>query len=85
MNSKSHNPNIELLSDQYDQFIYPKPCENIDWKTLLNGQKNLSEITKNLKSNEKENLYKNIHFLLENYVLDYSFFKIENYNKYYTK
>ena len=59
--------------------------ENIDWKTLLNGQKNLSEITKNLKSNEKENLYKNIHFLLENYVLDYSFFKIENYNKYYTK
>ncbi|MDA9653726.1 class I SAM-dependent methyltransferase [Candidatus Pelagibacter sp.] len=59
--------------------------ENIDWKTLLNGQKSLSEITKNLKNDERKNLYKNIHFLLENYVLDYSFFKIEDYNKYYTK
>lgn len=58
---------------------------NINWKKILNGQKKLSEITANLGENEKKILYKNIHFLLENYVLDYSFFKITDYNKYYAK
>ena len=58
---------------------------NINWKKILNGQKKLSEIAANLGENEKKLLYKNIHFLLENYVLDYSFFKITDYNKYYAK
>ena len=58
---------------------------NINWKKILNGQKKLSEITANLGENEKKILYKSIHFLLENYVLDYSFFKITDYNKYYAK
>lgn len=58
---------------------------NINWEKILNGQKKLSESTANLKENEKKILYKNIHFLLENYVLDYSFFKITDYNKYYAK
>lgn len=58
---------------------------NINWKKILNGQKKLSKITANLGENEKKILYKNIHFLLENYVLDYSFFKITDYNKYYAK
>lgn len=59
--------------------------KNIDWEIILNGQNLLSEITKDLPTDDKEKFYKNINFLLENLVLDYSFNKIDDYIKYYAK
>ena len=74
-----------IINKNKISFSQETDINNINWKKTLNGQKKLSEITANLGENEKKILYKNIHFLLENYVLDYSFFKITDYNKYYAK
>jgi hypothetical protein len=59
--------------------------EKINWKKILSGQNKLIEITNSFSQAEKKNFYSTIEFLIDNYLLDFSFNKIENYSKYYNQ
>ena len=59
--------------------------KKINWKEILLGKKNLKQLTANFTQIEKKNFYTKISFMIENYILDYSFHEIENYNEYYAK
>ncbi len=59
--------------------------EKINWKKILSGQNKLIEITNSFSQIEKKNFYSTIEFLIDNYLLDFSFNKIENYSKYYNQ
>jgi SAM-dependent methyltransferase len=57
--------------------------KKIDWQRILSGQDKLKKHTHMMDKIEKENFFKVIEFLIENYLLDYSFHKIEDYKKFY--
>ena len=57
--------------------------EKINWKAILSGKIKLKNITQTFSVNEKKNLYNVIDFLIDNYLLDFSFHEIEDYKKYY--
>ena len=55
----------------------------VDWKKILSGQYKLKDVFSSFSNEEKNNLLNFIEFAIENYFIDFSFYKIENYNKYY--
>jgi len=55
----------------------------LDWNKILSGRYNLKNLTKKLTMIEKENFFKIIKFLIENFLLDYSFYRIEDYKNFY--
>ena len=55
----------------------------LDWKKILSGRYKLKNLMKELSNTEKENFLKLIEFFIENYLLDYSHHKIEDYKKFY--
>ena len=57
-------------------------------QTVLNeigtdGQEKLKDAVSSFSEIEKKNFYSIIEFLIDNYFLDYSFNKVEDYKKYY--
>lgn len=78
--------NLKVI-DNHNESVFEFKFLNkkINWNEILLGTKNLKELTINFSSIEKKNFYNRISFMIENYVLDYSFHEIENYNKYYCK
>ena len=59
--------------------------EKINWKNILSGQEKLKDISSSFSENEKKNFYNLIEFMIDNYLLDFSFHQIEDYRKYYNK
>ena len=78
--------NIKVVDNKNDTaFEFNFLNTKINWNEILLGKKNLKQLTSNFSAIEKKNLYKRISFMIENYVLDFSFHEIENYEKYYAK
>ena len=74
-----------LNSKDGSNFTFKFKNKKINWKKILSGQKKLSEMTDSFSKNEKNNFYNIIEFLIDNYLLDFSFNKIEDYPKYYNQ
>ena len=74
-----------LNSKDGSNFTFKFKNKKINWKKILSGQKKLSEMTDSFSKNEKNNFYNIIEFLVDNYLLDFSFNKIEDYPKYYNQ
>ena len=55
----------------------------IDWKKILSGQYKLKDFSSTFSNEEKNNFFSLIEFAIDNYFLDFSFHKIENYKQYY--
>lgn len=55
----------------------------LDWKKILSGKNKLKDLIEFMNKDEKENFLKIIGFMIDNYLLDYSFHKIEDYKKFY--
>ena len=78
--------NIKVVDNKNETFFeFNFLNKKIDWNEILLGKKNLKQFTINFSTLEKKNFYKRISFMIENYVLDFSFHEIENYKKYYAK
>ena len=78
--------NLKVIDNKNESaFEFNFLNKKINWNEILLGKKNLKELTVNFSNIEKKNFYSKISFMIENYVLDYSFYEIENYNKYYAK
>ena len=81
-----NSQNIKVVDNKNDTaFEFNFLNTKINWNEILLGKKNLKQLTSNFSAIEKKNLYKRISFMIENYVLDFSFHEIENYEKYYAK
>ena len=81
-----NSQNIKVVDNKNDTaFEFNFLNTKINWNEILLGKKNLKQLTSNFSAIEKKNLYKRISFMIENYVLDFSFHEIENYQKYYAK
>ena len=76
---------IKVIDKENQSNFEIKNDDKINWNLILSGKYKISDITKNMDEKTKFNLYKNINFLLENYVIDFSFHKIEEYENYYGK
>ena len=74
-----------LNSKDGSNFVFKFKNKKINWKEILSGQSKLSEMTDSFSKNEKNNFYNIIEFLIDNYLLDFSFNKIEDYPKYYNQ
>ena len=74
-----------LNSKDGSNFTFKFKNKKINWKKILSGQNKLSEMTDSFSKNEKNNFYNIIEFLVDNYLLDFSFNKIEDYPKYYNQ
>lgn len=74
-----------LNSKDGSNFTFKFKNKKINWKKILSGQSKLSEMTDSFSKNEKNNFYNIIEFLVDNYLLDFSFNKIEDYPKYYNQ
>ena len=74
-----------LNSKDGSNFTFKFKNKKINWKKILSGQKKLSEMTDSFSKTEKNNFYNIIEFLVDNYLLDFSFNKIEDYPKYYNQ
>lgn len=74
-----------LNSKDGSNFAFKFKNKKINWKKILSGQSKLSEMTDSFSKNEKNNFYNIIEFLIDNYLLDFSFNKIEDYSKYYNQ
>ncbi len=57
--------------------------DNVDWKKILSGQYKLKDLLRSYSDNEQNNIYNFIEFSIDNYFVDFSFHKIENYQQYY--
>lgn len=57
--------------------------KKLDWKKILSGKYELKNLMHELSKIEKENFLKLIEFFIENYLLDYSFHRIEDCKKFY--
>ena len=78
--------NLDVIDQKNESsFSFNFLNKKINWKEILLGKKNLKELTANFTQIEKKNFYTKISFMIENYILDYSFHEIENYNEYYAK
>ena len=78
--------NLKVIDNKNESFFeFNFLNKKIDWNKILLGKINLKQLTANFNTIEKKNFYKRISFMIENYVLDFSFHEIENYNKYYAK
>ena len=81
-----NSQNIKVVDNKNDTaFEFNFLNTKINWNEILLGKKNLKQLTSNFSAIEKKNFYKKISFMIENYVLDFSFHEIENYEKYYAK
>ena len=74
-----------LNSKDGSNFTFKFKNKKINWKKILSGQNRLSNMTDSFSKNEKNNFYNIIEFLIDNYLLDFSFNKIEDYQKYYNQ
>ena len=81
-----NSQNIKVVDNKNESFFeFNFLNAKINWNEILLGKKNLKQLTSNFSATEKKNLYKRISFMIENYVLDFSFHEIENYKRYYAK
>ena len=81
-----NSQNIKVVDNKNETlFEFNFLNTKINWNEILLGKKNLKQLTSNFSAIEKKNFYKKISFMIENYVLDFSFHEIENYEKYYAK
>jgi SAM-dependent methyltransferase len=81
-----NSQNIKVVDNKNETFFELNFLNTkINWNEILLGKKNLKQLTNNFSAIEKKNFYKRISFMIENYVLDFSFHEIENYEKYYAK
>ena len=81
-----NSQNIKVVDNKNESFFeFNFLNAKINWNEILLGKKNLKQLTSNFSAIEKKNLYKRISFMIENYVLDFSFHEIENYKRYYAK
>ena len=85
INYQVNERGIRIIDTENEINFDIKTDKQVNWKLILSGTKKMSEITENMNKNVKKNLYENLNFLLENYVLDFAFYKIENYKNYYAK
>ena len=55
----------------------------INWEKILSGKYKLKDLLSSFPNEKRNNLYSLIEFMIENYLLDFSFNKVENYKEYY--
>tara|TARA_B000000565_G_scaffold254240_1_gene232225 strand:+ start:833 stop:1342 length:510 start_codon:yes stop_codon:yes gene_type:complete len=81
---KFETDRIEMINvKDGTNFKFNVDNDGVDWKKILSGQYKLKNLLNSLPDKKKKNLYNLIEFLIENYLLDFSFHKIEDYKKYY--
>ena len=59
--------------------------EDFKWELILNGKKKLSDIMNNFDESYNKNLHEVLKIMIENSLLDISYFPIVNYYNYYNK
>jgi len=79
------NHGIKIIDKENESNFEINYDFEVNWKEILSGKKKLFENIKYMDQKIKLNFYKNIEFLLENYVLDFSLHRIMNYENYYGK
>ena len=73
------------ITNVYDgtKFSFNLNNSEIDWEKILSGKYKLKDLLSSFPNEKRNNLYNLIEFMIENYLLDFSFNKVENYKEYY--
>ncbi len=73
------------ITNVYDgtKFKFNLNNNEIEWEKILSGQYKLKNLFSSFSNENKKNLYNLIEFMIDNYFLDFSFNKVENYKQYY--
>ena len=73
------------ITNVYDgtKFSFNLNNSEINWDKILSGKYKLKDLLSSFPNEKRNNLYSLIEFMIENYLLDFSFNKVENYKEYY--
>ena len=73
------------ITNVYDgtKFSFNLNNSEINWEKILSGKYKLKDLLSSFPNEKRNNIYSLIEFMIDNYLLDYSFNKVENYNQYY--
>ena len=81
---KFENNTIEMLNiKDGTNFKFNMNSNEIDWKKILSGEHKLHDLADSLSDKKRKDFFNLIEFMIENYLLDFSFNKIEDYKQYY--
>ena len=75
---------INPVTKQSLNFTLPDN-KDFKWELILNGEKKLSDIMNNFDESYNKNLHEVLKIMIENSLLDISYFPIVNYYNYYNK
>ena len=76
--------NFEIMNvHDGTKFTFNLNNSEINWEKILSGKYKLKDLSSSFPNEKRNNLYSLIEFMIDNYLLDYSFNKVENYNQYY--